>query len=67
VGTSHGGPLRGAVAVDSTEVMGAGGGTLYEEAGATGTDRPGVAHTVEATVTVTAGAQAARQRSALNM
>ena len=62
VGTSDGGPLRGAVAVDSAEVTGAGGGTLYEEAGGTGTDRPDVAHTVEVTVTVTAGAQAARQK-----
>lgn len=60
VGTSDGGPLRGAVAVDSTVVTGAGGGTLYEEAVGTGTDRPGVPHTVEVTVTVTAGTQAAR-------
>lgn len=59
VGASGGG-LKGAVTVDSTEVAGGGreDGTSYEDAGAVGTGRPGVPHSLTVTVTVTAGTQA---------
>lgn len=60
---SAGGPLKGAVAVDSTEATGGAGGVDASEVGATGgvlTGTPGVPHTVSVTVTVTGATQAAR-------